>query len=72
MTYGNWAVTSFAAVLGTGALSPVTAAGRGAAEWQETLVTAGFVSIGLAIIAASVLLLWGLRGQAALVTHDAR
>ncbi|PDT78118.1 hydrogenase [Bradyrhizobium sp. C9] len=64
-TYGNWAVATLAAVLGTGALSPVTAAGRVAAPWQETLVTAGFVSIGLAIIAASILLLWGLRGRAA-------
>lgn len=70
-TYGNWAVTTLAAVLGTGALSPVTAADRGAAPWQETLVTAGFISIGLAIIAASILLLWGLRGKAALA-HDAR
>ena len=70
-TYGNWAVTTLAAILGTGALSPVTAAGRGAAPWQEALVTAGFISIGLAIIAASILLLWGLRGKAALA-HDAR
>ncbi|UGX99990.1 hydrogenase [Bradyrhizobium quebecense] len=70
-TYGNWAVTTLAAVLGTGALSPVTAADRSAAPWQETLVTAGFISIGLAIIAASILLLWGLRGKAALA-HDAR
>lgn len=70
-TYGNWAVTTLAAVLGTGALSPITAAGRGAAPWQETLVTIGFVLIGLAIIAASILLLWGLRGKAAL-SRDAR
>lgn len=68
-TYGNWAVTTLAAILGTGALSPVTAPGRSAPPWQETLVTAGFVSIGFAIIAASALLLWGLRGKAALV-HD--
>jgi hydroxylaminobenzene mutase len=63
-TYGNWAVTTTAAVLGTAALSPITAAGRSAAPWQEALVTAGFVSIGLAIIAASLLLLWGLRPAA--------
>jgi hydroxylaminobenzene mutase len=63
-TYGNWAVTTAAAVFGTAALSPVTAAGRSAAPWQEALVTAGFVSIGLAIICASLLLLWGLRPAA--------
>lgn len=65
-TYGNWAVTTLAAVLGTAALSPITASGHQAAAWQEALVTAGFVTIGLAIIAASILLLWGLRSKATL------
>jgi (hydroxyamino)benzene mutase len=63
-TYGNWAVTTIAAILGTAALSPITGAGHGAAPWQEGLVTVGFVMIGLAIISASVLLLWGLRKEA--------
>jgi (hydroxyamino)benzene mutase len=65
-TYGNWAVTTTAAALGTAALSPITAAGQRAAEWQETLVTAGFVLIGSAILVASLVLLWGLRGKAKL------
>jgi (hydroxyamino)benzene mutase len=63
-TYGNWAVTTLAAVLGTAALSPITAAGQGAPQWQEALVTAGFVLIGLTIIFAAILLLWGLRRKA--------
>lgn len=67
-TYGNWAVTTTAAMLGTAALSPITAAGHSAAQWQETLVTAGFVLIGSAIIVASVMLLWGLRRTAKPVT----
>jgi len=64
-TYGDWAVTTIAAILGTAALSPITGAGHGAAQWQEGLVTVGFVMIGLSIILASVLLLWGLRKEAA-------
>lgn len=64
-TYGNWAVTTIAAILGTAALSPITGAGHSAAQWQEVLVTGGFVVIGLAIISGSVLLLWGLRSKAA-------
>ncbi|MFO1111526.1 MAG: hydrogenase [Bradyrhizobium sp.] len=64
-TYGNWAVTTVAAILGTAALSPITGAGHGAAFWQEALVTGGFVLVGLAIIAASLFLLWGLRRVAA-------
>lgn len=63
-TYVNWGVTTLAAVFGTGAMSPITAPGRSALPWQESLVTAGFVSVGLAIIAATVLVLWGLKGKA--------
>jgi hydroxylaminobenzene mutase len=60
-TYANWGVTTLAAIFGTGALSPITAAGRSALPWQESLVTAGFLSVGLAILAATVLLLAGFR-----------
>jgi hydroxylaminobenzene mutase len=64
-TYVNWGITTLAAVLGTGALSPITASGRSALPWQEALVTAGFASVGLAVIATSLLVLWGLRRSAA-------
>lgn len=60
-TYANWFVTTLAAIFGTGAMSPITAPGRLAQPWQENLVTVGFMSIGLAIIAVSLLVLWGLR-----------
>src|SRR5258707_7695089 len=62
-TYINWAVTALAAVLGAASLSPITG-GRGALPWQEAVVTAGFMTVGIAIIAASVLVLWGLRRSA--------
>lgn len=62
-TYANWAVTTLAAVFGTGAMSPITAAGHSALPWQEMMVTAGFISVGLTIIAGSVLVLYGLRGD---------
>jgi (hydroxyamino)benzene mutase len=62
--YANWLVTTLAAVFGTGALSPITAAGRVAEPWQESLVTAGFMSVGLAIVATAILVLWGLRKNA--------
>ncbi len=65
-TYVNWAVTILAAILGTAAMSPITAAGHSAQQpWQESLVTLGFASVGVAIIAASILVLWGLRRAAA-------
>ncbi len=64
-TYANWAVTTLAAALGTTAMSPVTSAGHSAQPWQENVVTFGFVSVGVAMIAASILILWGLRRTAA-------
>ncbi len=62
-SYINWAVTALAAVLGAASLSPITG-GRGALPWQEAVVTAGVMPVGIAVIAASVLVLWGLRRTA--------
>ena len=64
-TYVNWLVTTLAAVFGTAALSPITGAGHSGQPWQEKLVTAGFMSVGVAIVVASVMVLWGLRGKVA-------
>ena len=60
-TYANWAVTILAAIFGTAALSPISAAGHSAQPWQEAAVTFGFISVGIVIVASSVLVLWGLR-----------
>ena len=60
-TYLNWFVTLLAAVFGTAALSPITGVGHRGLAWQESFVTAGFMSVGIAIMIASVLIAWGLR-----------
>jgi (hydroxyamino)benzene mutase len=57
-------VTLLAAIFGTGAMSPITAAGRGDQPWQEALVTFGFMSVGIVIVASSILVLSGLRRTA--------
>ena len=62
-TYGNWAVTTLAAILGTKSLTPIASAGFGAGRWQETLVTFGFATSGLAILTAALLLAIGLSGR---------
>jgi hydroxylaminobenzene mutase len=64
-TYGNWLVTTLAAAFGTAALSPITGAGHHGLAWQESIVTFGFVFVGVTIVAAAVLVLWGLRAKAA-------
>src|SRR3979411_2743450 len=58
-TYGNWTATMLAAIFGTASLSPITGAGHSALPWQELVVTIGFITVGMAIIGSSVLLLWG-------------
>jgi hydroxylaminobenzene mutase len=63
-TYANWAVTTLAAILGTAAMSPITAIGHSAQQWKEALVTLGFMSVGIVIVACSILVLWGLRRRA--------
>ncbi len=62
-TYINWLMTVLAAIFGTAALSPITGAGHSGQPWQESFVTAGFLSVGIAIVASSALVLWGLRGK---------
>ncbi len=60
-TYGNWLMTTTAAVFGTSALSPITGTSHGGQPWQEKVVTAGFMAVGIAIVACAVLVLCGLR-----------
>ena len=69
-TYGNWFFTTFGAVFGTAAANPIAAAGHHGQPWQESVAAAGFLSIAVAIIAASLLILWGLRARALKVHND--
>lgn len=63
-TYANWAATMLAAIFGTATLSPITGAGHSALAWQEGVVTLALVTVGIVIVACSVLVLWGLRRAA--------
>lgn len=61
-TYANWFFTLLAAVFGTAALSPITGAGHSGTSGQERFITIGFMTVGIAIVAATVMLLVGFRG----------
>src|SRR3984885_12733429 len=63
-TYGNWLMTTLAAVFGTAALSPITGAGHSGLPWQESLVMIGFLTVGITMVFSSVAVLWGLRARA--------
>jgi len=60
-SYVNWLGTAAAALFGTKALSPLTGTSQGGQPWQETLVTAALLSVGVTILLAAILLLWGFR-----------
>jgi hydroxylaminobenzene mutase len=62
--YVNWLTTALAAVLGTAALSPITAAGHTSRAGQETLITILFLSVGITTVLSAILILWGLRRRA--------
>lgn len=60
-TYANWASTLASALLGTSRRTPIAGAGFSGQPWQENLIEAALVSLSIAIVAAAVIALWGLR-----------
>ena len=62
-TYANWASTTLAAALGTAVMTPIASGVLKGQPWQEVLVGSGFASVGVAMLLASSLFLWGFRGR---------
>ncbi len=60
-TFVNWGSSILAGAWGTTRLTPLAAAGYGAAPWQESIVQALQVSLALAIVAGAVSVLHALR-----------
>ena len=60
-TYANWAVTLLGAAWGTKRLTPVAGAGYEAQPWQEAVVMAGLLSLVLAMLVATALVVFALR-----------
>jgi hydroxylaminobenzene mutase len=60
-TYANWVITTLAAILGTAAMSPITANGHKGQPLPEAVVFVGFLTVGIVIVSSSILVLWGLR-----------
>ena len=59
--FANWAFTLLAAAFGTGRSTPIASGDRLAAPWQEGLVDFGLFSLSFAMIAATGIVLFGLR-----------
>lgn len=61
-TGANWGTTLLAAVWGAGAsMMPIAAPGHLGAAWQETVISALLAVVSVAIVAAVVLVIYGLR-----------
>jgi hydroxylaminobenzene mutase len=60
-TYANWTTTLLAALFGTAAMTPIASGAHKGLAWQELLVTFGFVSVALAMLTSSCILLLGFR-----------
>lgn len=63
--YGNWGVTTLAAMLGTTAMTPIAGAGYEGSRLQEALVTSGFVAVGVLMLTMAAILLQGFRAPKA-------
>jgi len=62
-TFVNWAATLAAAAWGAGApMMPIAGLGHEGTRVQEGIIAFGLVSLALAMIATSCIVLWGLRG----------
>jgi len=65
-TYANWGTTFLAAAWAAGGeVMPLAGGGAAGTAWQEGLVKFGLLSLALAMLAVSGLVLYGLRGNAA-------
>lgn len=63
LAYGtviNWLSTSLAAFWGTGKMTPIVSPNPTAKPWQETMVSIGLLSLTLAMLAGTIIVLAGL------------
>lgn len=62
-TFANWAMTLLSAIFGTSKSTPLSGAGYAGTELQENLVTAGLATVGLTMLFALIVMVYGLRGD---------
>lgn len=60
-TFANWSFTFLSALLGTSKITPIAGAGHAGTAIQEDILTAGFTSVGITMVIAVCILLYGLR-----------
>jgi len=58
-TFANWLFVMLAGLWGTSEISPIAGAGFKGLPWQESVVTLGLSSVGVAMVAGAALLTLG-------------
>ncbi len=58
-SFANWFFITLAAAFGTIALTPIAGAGHGGSALQESLVAAGLMSVGIAMVLGCAVLVFG-------------
>lgn len=66
--YANWFFTTFAAIVGTAAMTPLASGAHQGHPWQELLVTCGLGSVALSMLLSSGVLLFAFRGRVSSVS----
>jgi len=70
-TYTNWGTTFAAGIVGAGErMMPMASAGYQGSDFQELLIMIGLVSLALAMVTTSILVLFGLRGKHPQIEFD--
>jgi hydroxylaminobenzene mutase len=60
-TFSNWLATLLAAFWGAGSMMAIASGGLAGTPWQEIIITVLLFALSFAMIAVSLLLLYGLR-----------
>ncbi len=59
--YANWLACVLGAAFGASRMTPIAGGAFTALPWQENVVAALFGSVGVTMVAAVVLMAWGLK-----------
>lgn len=62
-TCANWVFTTIGAIFGTSRLTPIAGEGFTGSSAAESIVSMGLISVGLTMVIALVMIVYGLRGR---------
>ncbi len=62
-TFANWFFTTLGGIWGTSRMTPIAGAGHAGNSMQEALVSAGLAAVGLTMVFALAVIVYGLRAH---------